>query len=108
MVVFAVAGATFIFDILLPLGVAGGVPYVLLIVCGLLYSTQSIFITLGVVASILTWVGFFLSPENAELWIVITNRVYAMGSIWVTVFILSTKRNEKSLLEELEWRGKLE
>ncbi|MBT5073713.1 MAG: HAMP domain-containing histidine kinase [Kordiimonadaceae bacterium] len=108
IIVLAVASATFILDITLPLGVAGGVPYVLLILTGLLFSTDKIFIYLGVFATILTWIGFFLSPENAALWIVITNRCYAMVAIWTTVFILSLKKKEKSLREEITWREELE
>lgn len=79
-----------------------------LILSGLLIPVRQIFIILGILATILTWIGFYLSPENEILWIVITNRVYAMVAIWVTVFILSLKRKEKSLREEIAWRNDFE
>ena len=106
--VIAVASATFLLDIKLPLGVAGGVPYVILILTGMLFPWPRIFIFLGLCATFLTLIGFFLSPEYAALWIVITNRIYAIVAIWVTVFILSLKRKEKSLLEEITLRRELE
>jgi hypothetical protein len=85
LVCILLAIAIFATDLQIPLGVAGGVPYILLILLAL-WSSKLYFATyLGVLGTALTILGFYYSPEGSELWYVIFNRILALFAIWVTV-----------------------
>ena len=89
----------FITDTMLPLGVAGGVPYIMAILISLWYEKKKFTIIIAMVATFLTITGFFSSPAGGELWKVFTNRALALFAIW-TVTVLSLQR--KKILEEKE------
>jgi hypothetical protein len=74
----------FIFDLAIPLGVAGGVPYIAVVLLSLQSPDKGFTLLVSVACSILTIGGFFYSPEGGELWKVICNRVLALFAIWVT------------------------
>lgn len=84
-----VAGVIFAVDLAIPLGVAGGVPYlvVVLVVLGLPDRRETLYFALG--CSVLTLLGLLLSPgpDQTELWKVFTNRGLALFAIWVTAAI---------------------
>lgn len=90
------AVAIFAVDLSIPLGVAGGVPYVAVILVTL-WASRRITLTMAVVTSLLTILGYFFSPAGGELWQVLSNRFLALLAIWVTVFLtmLYKKANEK-------------
>jgi len=75
-------------DLMTPLGVAGGVPYVGVITLSLWTKNKNHVIFLGLFSTALTTVGFFLSPPYVDLWIVLLNRTYAIISIWIVVFLI--------------------
>jgi PAS domain S-box-containing protein len=79
-----------IFDIYLPLGVAGGVPYVVLVLIGLWSPWRYYVYLMAVIGTILTGLGYFISPEGGIPWIVFTNRALALFVIWITA-ILGTR-----------------
>lgn len=83
----AIAVSVMAIDLSMPLGVAGGVLYIALVLTGWWFRSRSAFLILAVVASLLTIVGFFLSPEGSVEWVVVTNRFYALVTIWVTAAI---------------------
>jgi signal transduction histidine kinase len=57
-------------------------------------------VTLGVVSSVLTVLGYFLSPEGGIDWVVLVNRLLAFVAIWVTAaFLIVAKRAEEGLRE---------
>lgn len=70
------------FDVCLPLGYAGGIPYIIPLLLGL-WAGERYTIAAAVVATTLTVVGYYLSPPGAELWIVALNRVGALLSVWI-------------------------
>jgi len=94
--------AVFIIDLQIPLGVAGGVPYIIAILVSLWSPNSRLVIILAIICSLLTVLGFYLSPPGGELWKVISNRSLALLAIWVTT-ILALKwkcyKEEASLLE---------
>ena len=96
---FVTAATILAFDLSLPLGVAGGVPYVALVLIGVwLQKPQYIFV-LAALGSVLTVYGYFVSPTGGIFWVVLTNRALALFAIWVTAFLLfSRKRFEQALL----------
>lgn len=91
-------GAIFTGDLMTPLGVAGGVPYVVLVLLGL-WSKRKYFIVISaILASFLTVLGYYFSPPGGELWKVILNRFLALFAIWVTAILcLLYKKSERAL-----------
>ncbi len=95
-VCIAWAAAVLAFDLSLPLGVAGGVPYAVLVLLSWWadWSPRSILV-LAVAGAVLTVLGFFLSPRAGVLWMVLVNRGLALFVIWVTAtFCVERKRAE--------------
>ncbi|MCG8405890.1 MAG: ATP-binding protein [Phycisphaerales bacterium] len=82
-----VSGAVFIFDIITPLGIAAGVPYVLLVCVSLWANRQSYTLVAAIMGTVLTVLGFVLCPDGGEFWKVIANRLLAMFAIWVTAIL---------------------
>ena len=88
----------FIVDINIPLGVAGGVPYIAVILISLWSPKPAFLIYLAVTCSFLTLLGFYLSPPGGELWKVMANRTLALFAIWVTtVLLLKWKQREDEM-----------
>ncbi len=91
--------AIFIIDSQIPLGVAGGVPYILVVLISLWAPRKNLPVYMAIVGSLLTIIGFYSSPTGGELWKVLANRSLALFAIWV-VAILSVQR--RSMHEEKE------
>ncbi len=83
----ALSGVIFIVDIMFPLGVAGGVPYVAVVLLAMWAHSQRFIYVTAVLASFLTVAGYFLSPEGGILWMVLANRTLALFAIWVTAIL---------------------
>ena len=87
----------FYFDLLVPLGIAGGIPYTALVALSV-YSPRinfTHFVTS--ISSILIILGYILSPEGGEQWMAITNRFLALSAIWVTsILLIFWKRAEEA------------
>ena len=90
--------AVFIIDLQIPLGVAGGVPYILVILVSLWSPKPHFVIFAAIITSLLTLLGFYFSPSGGELWKVIFNRSLAIFAIWVTAILaLKWKLHEKKI-----------
>jgi len=84
-VVFATG--IFLVDVSTPSGIAGGVPYVILVLISL-FSIRKIFtLMMAMMGTILNGVGFFMSFEPGTLSIEVSNRVLAVCVIWVTTIL---------------------
>jgi PAS domain S-box-containing protein len=83
----AMAAAIFAFDVMLPLGVAGGVPYVALVLVGLWSPWRPLLFLLAISATMLTVVGYAISPVGGIEWMVLTNRGLALFAIWTTALL---------------------
>ena len=91
--------AIFILDSSIPLGIAGGVPYILVVLVSLWSPRKELPYYAAIGGSILTLLGFYSSPAGGELWKVLFNRALALFAIWTTA-ILSAQR--KAIQEERE------
>ncbi len=89
----------FVIDSLIPLGVAGGVPYIFVVLVSLWSPRKKLPFYVAIAGSILTIIGFYSSPSGGELWKVLFNRSLALFAIWTTA-ILSVQR--KTIQEEKE------
>ncbi len=83
----ALAGLVFIFDLSLPRGVAGGVPYVAVLLVSLWSPKRSDVLRAAVLCTALTAIGYLFSPAGGELWKVLANRGLAIFAVWVTAVI---------------------
>jgi len=98
----AVAISVLVLDLIMPLGVAGGVPYVALVLVGWWTPNRGTVFLLAAISSVLTVVGYFFSPEGGVPWVVLTNRAYAIFSIWITAIILWVARRSRALTRRSE------
>lgn len=104
--------AIFLLDIHTELGVAGGVPYVSVILISLWLSGSQSTKIIAVICSLLTILGFYLSPDRGEIWKAIVNRNLAILVIWVTAFLgqkfkqgaIQLERRNLELNQEIEER----
>ncbi|MCH6587116.1 MAG: hypothetical protein IH805_02205 [Proteobacteria bacterium] len=98
----------FLIDLSLPLGVAGGVPYVAVVLIGWWIDRRQIFL-LALVVSALTVAGYLYSPEGGIASVVLTNRFLALFAIWVTAALLAKAKTAETTLkfahDELETVG---
>ncbi len=101
--VIVVATVVFLVDLLTPLGLAAGVPYIALLVVGAwLMERRSIFV-LAALATVLVFGGMAVSPaEGADLWKVLTNRLYAVFAIWLMAIVLMRSKETEGSLRESE------
>jgi len=95
--------AVLLFDLLTPLGVAGGVPYILVILLSMRSRHSAAPILAAVTCTTLTGAGFILSPPGGELWVVVSNRLLAVAAIWITaVLCRAVLRKVRSDIRTLE------
>lgn len=85
------AFAIFGLDLITPLGVAGGVPYILVVLIAMWSPVKRMPISAAICGSGLTILGFLFSPSGGELWKVLANRGLAIFAIW-SVAILSIRQ----------------
>jgi|GEM_PF-4160273 len=79
-------------DVFLPLGVAGGVPYVAAVSLGLWFPFLRQVITVTMLSVLLTLIGYVVSPEGEELWKVLFNRSLALFVIISTGAVIYYSR----------------
>jgi len=102
LVIFSavLACAMLAFDLSTPLGVAGGLPYVALVLMGSWFPRKRHVFFLATVATFLTVVGYLQSPAGGVEWMVMTNRFLALSVIWVTaVLVAKRKQTEQHLID---------
>jgi len=100
--------AIFVLDVVTPLGIAGGVPYVAVVLAGWWFPLRFHIVIIAVIASIFTVVGYALAPEGGVFLVVLTNRAYALAVIWVTALIVSLgKASELARKAQTEELAKL-
>lgn len=99
------ASMVFVFDLFTELGVAAGVPYVVVILIALWFRGQRRILITSALCSALVLLGYFLSPSGGELWKVLINRGLALFAIWVTA-VLGVQRNHSEAQHQQELREK--
>jgi len=94
------AAGIFAFDLLTPLGVASGVPYVGLVLIAIYLRKARAAILLAVIGTLLTLLGYALSPgQVASASTVLINRLLAIFAIWAAAVV--TYLHLRSLAELL-------
>lgn len=82
-----ISAAVFVFDIYFPLGVAGAVPYVALVLVALIAQQPRAILALALLATALTIAGYFFSPAGGMQNVVLINRGLALFAIWSTAIV---------------------
>ncbi len=77
----------FIIDLTIPLGVAFGVSYIIVVVIATQIPYRpAVFIT-ALICTALVVLGLIFSPEEGEAWKVLFNRILSVFSIWISVLL---------------------
>lgn len=90
-----IAAAIASIDLMVPLGVAMGVPYVAVVLLSLWLPRRATILT-AIVCSLLTFGVYFYQPDVPELWKSLSNRFLAVFVIWASAGLgLQRKRAEE-------------
>lgn len=100
-VCIALAAGIFVMDLTVPLGVAGGVPYVAVVLVGMWLPGKRYLYIGAITCTGLTIIGYAFSPPGGELWQVIFNRFLALFVIWVTASLCLWKKGHMEAIEAL-------
>lgn len=94
-------GAVLFIDLSIPLGVAGGVPYIVPILAASFIFSERQLLLIAIGCSTLTIVGWVASPStDIASWTIASNRLIALFAIWMTA-LLMVHRNRLSAKKEL-------
>lgn len=74
-------------DMFMPIGVAEAVPYVAVVLLALRSPNPRDPVYAAIACSVLTVIGFFVSPKGSELWLGEINRGMALFAIWATAIL---------------------
>ena len=77
----------FVVDTQIPLGIASGMLYVVLVLLGLMSGRRSFVIYAALLGSVLNALGFMISPPGSEWNQVVANRVLGVFTIWMTAIL---------------------
>ncbi|MBF0459936.1 MAG: PAS domain S-box protein [Magnetococcales bacterium] len=102
LIAVLLGGICLVLDSMTPLGIAGGVLFVSVVLVGWwMPSRRRVIILLAMVSSLLVVLGYYLSPpSDIPLRFILTNRAYAIGIIWCTALILSIAKRSVIALEQ--------
>lgn len=89
-------------DFSIPLGVAAGVPYVLVMVLASMSRSPTRVLFWAGFCSFLTIIGYYSSPLGSDMWKVITNRMLALFAIWSIVGLYFYLEENIERLKRLE------
>jgi PAS domain S-box-containing protein len=92
------ATAIFVADLILPLGVAGGAPYTVLVLLGLWFRRFRYVVVLAGAATVLIVLGGFLSPHGEEIWQGVINRTLTILATWAISFLMLRHRSTQQAL----------
>ena len=102
-VVVASAGV-FILDLQFPLGIAGGIPYALLVMATYWIKQRRYTVAAGLLSTIFIVVGFFFSEPSGYVLISTINRVMATFVIWGSVWFVIKYKNSLNEIKKSENR----
>ena len=93
-------GLFFFIDLALPLGIAASIPYVAIVLLGMWLPNWKYMVSLAILASFLTVLGYLISDPGTALIVALTNRALTLLIIWATVslIVLKARAEERTKL----------
>ncbi len=88
-----------LFDLISPLGVAAGVPYVVVVLIVHWSPWQRYIYHAATLTTVLTVVGYLASPPGGVLWVVMVNRGLAIFIIWMAALLCKRIQQEAANLQ---------
>jgi len=105
LVIFA--GFIFLLDYMTPLGVAAGIPYIALLIVGAFFTGGKGLLALTLLATILVFSGWAIgSGDEILFWKILTNRLYAVFTIWLAAIILLRNKKAEMSVRQSEMRNR--
>jgi len=95
---------TFLLDSLLPVGVAGGVPYVVVVLISLWSPDRRYTITVAGCCTLLVAVGHFYAKDELTSQIALLDRALAIVAIWAAALLSLRRRSIEDRLRQSEAR----
>jgi len=86
--ILALAGLVLILDLAIPLGIAIGILYVLVILGTLRFHRPSLTLTVGLISGVLIALGCVGSPDGPSFWPAIVNRIFSIMAVALVTFIV--------------------
>ena len=87
--------ACFVLDLITPLGVAVWVFYLVPLGLSSRMPWRWTPVVVAGISTILIGVGVFLSPEGVAIRVAITNRMFCIALLWVTVVFFTSRKSER-------------
>lgn len=100
----------FILDLVFPLGIAGGVPYIAVILVSLASQVVRFTVAMAIVCTVLTLIGMFYSPLGSAWEVVLMNRALSVFAIWITTYLATNliRESQTELTRQRSLRRQLE
>ena len=98
----------FVLDLTIELDVAATIPYILVV--WVMHATQKardIWIA-AAICTLLSMLGYMLSPEGGELWKVLANRLLGLMAIWLTAILCLRNLTMRNAIVELTSHNKVD
>lgn len=89
-------------DMMLPLGIAGGIPYIAPVMLAMWLPDRRLVFAVAALCSVLIVGGMFWSPPGAGLAIVLPNRGLAVAALWIVAVLTFQRRNVERALAASE------
>jgi signal transduction histidine kinase len=101
LAVIVIAVLLFVVDLLLPLGVAAGTPYVVVVLLAAWMPWPRMPLHMAALCSLLTIAGGFWSPQGGVLWMGIVNRALGITMLWIAAILVLRRRRAEERLRQL-------
>jgi signal transduction histidine kinase len=101
LAIIAIAALLFAVDLFLPLGVAAGIPYVVVVLLAACLSRPRMPLHMAALCTLLTIAGGFWSPQGGVLWMGITNRALGIAMLWITAILVLRRRRAEERLRQV-------
>lgn len=98
----ALTFAIFVVDLMLPLGIAGGIPYIAPVLMAMWLPDRRLILAVAALCSGLVILGLGLSPQGAEMSIALANRILAVVAIWTVAILTFQRRIAEGALAQTE------
>jgi two-component system, LuxR family, sensor kinase FixL len=94
--------AIFVVDLVLPLGIVGGIPYIAPVLFAMWLPDRRLIFAVAALCSALVIAGIWASPPGADASIYLPNRILSVAAIWTVAAITYQRRATESALAQSE------